>query len=156
MPGNWISIRISAGCFSRAMVNPVSALARKFEGTGLGLAMVKQLTDLLKNFGVTRHGRVVFYDYDEICFLTEANFRHIPAPRTPEDEMASEPWYSIGPLDVFPEEFPPFLFADAGQRKLFDELHGELYNADYWKGLQDAIRAGKVIDVFPYRRRDPV
>ncbi|AZF43795.1 Isocitrate dehydrogenase phosphatase/kinase [Pseudomonas sp. R1-43-08] len=110
---------------------------------------------LLKNFGVTRHGRVVFYDYDEICFLTEAHFRHIPAPRTPEDEMASEPWYSIGPLDVFPEEFPPFLFADAGQRKLFDELHGELYNADYWKGLQEAIRAGKVIDVFPYRRKDP-
>jgi len=108
---------------------------------------------LLKNFGVTRHGRVVFYDYDEICFLTEANFRHIPAPRTPEDEMASEPWYSIGPLDVFPEEFPPFLFADAGQRKLFAELHGELYNADYWKGLQEAIRAGKVIDVFPYRRK---
>jgi len=110
---------------------------------------------LLKNFGVTRHGRVVFYDYDEICFLTEANFRHIPQPRTPEDEMASEPWYSIGPLDVFPEEFPPFLFADAGQRKLFDQLHGELYNADYWKGLQEAIRAGKVIDVFPYRRKDP-
>ena len=109
---------------------------------------------LLKNFGVTRHGRVVFYDYDEICFLTEANFRHIPQPRTPEDEMASEPWYSIGPLDVFPEEFPPFLFADAGQRRLFDELHGELYNADYWKGLQDAIRAGKVIDVFPYKRKE--
>ncbi|MFQ6593162.1 MULTISPECIES: bifunctional isocitrate dehydrogenase kinase/phosphatase [Pseudomonas] len=109
---------------------------------------------LLKNFGVTRHGRVVFYDYDEICFLTEANFRHIPPPRTPEDEMASEPWYSIGPLDVFPEEFPPFLFADAAQRKLFDELHGELYNADYWKGLQEAIRAGKVIDVFPYRRKE--
>ncbi|VVN74694.1 Isocitrate dehydrogenase kinase/phosphatase [Pseudomonas fluorescens] len=108
---------------------------------------------LLKNFGVTRHGRVVFYDYDEICFLTEANFRHIPLPRTPEDEMASEPWYSIGPLDVFPEEFPPFLFADAGQRKLFDQLHGELYNADYWKSLQEAIRAGKVIDVFPYRRK---
>ncbi|MBV4451976.1 MULTISPECIES: bifunctional isocitrate dehydrogenase kinase/phosphatase [Pseudomonas] len=111
---------------------------------------------LLKNFGVTRHGRVVFYDYDEICYLTEANFRHIPAPRTPEDEMACEPWYSIGPLDVFPEEFPPFLFADASQRKLFDELHGELYNADYWKGLQEAIRAGKVIDVFPYRRKDPL
>lgn len=108
---------------------------------------------LLKNFGVTRHGRVVFYDYDEICFLSEANFRHIPAPRTPEDEMASEPWYSIGALDVFPEEFPPFLFADAGQRKLFDELHGELYDADYWKGLQKAIGEGKVIDVFPYRRR---
>ncbi|MGE8408653.1 MAG: bifunctional isocitrate dehydrogenase kinase/phosphatase [Pseudomonas sp.] len=109
---------------------------------------------LLKNFGVTRHGRVVFYDYDEICFLTEANFRHIPPPRFPEDEMASEPWYSIGPLDVFPEEFPPFLFADMGQRRLFSQLHGELYDADYWKGLQEAIRAGKVIDVFPYRRKD--
>lgn len=108
---------------------------------------------LLKNFGVTRHGRVVFYDYDEICFLTEANFRYIPPPRYPEDEMASEPWYSIGPLDVFPEEFPPFLFADAGQRRLFSQLHGELYDADYWKGLQGAIRDGKVIDVFPYRRK---
>jgi isocitrate dehydrogenase kinase/phosphatase len=111
---------------------------------------------LLKNFGVTRHGRVVFYDYDEICYLTEANFRRIPEPRTPEDEMASEPWYSIGPLDVFPEEFPPFLFADLGQRRLFNSLHGELYDADYWKGVQAAIRAGKVIDVFPYRRKpDP-
>ncbi|RJG13892.1 bifunctional isocitrate dehydrogenase kinase/phosphatase [Pseudomonas cavernicola] len=109
---------------------------------------------LLKNFGVTRHGRVVFYDYDEICHLTEANFRRIPPPRYPEDEMASEPWYSIGPLDVFPEEFPPFLFADMGQRRLFSQLHGDLYQAEYWQGLQEAIRAGKVIDVFPYRRKE--
>ncbi|WP_313432011.1 bifunctional isocitrate dehydrogenase kinase/phosphatase [Pseudomonas sp.] len=104
---------------------------------------------LLKNFGVTRHGRVVFYDYDEISFLTEVNFRHIPPPRYPEDEMSGEPWYSIGPHDVFPEEFPPFLFADIGQRRLFSRLHGELYDADYWKGLQAAIREGKGIDGFP-------
>ncbi len=110
---------------------------------------------LLKNFGVTRHGRVVFYDYDEICYLTEVNFRRIPPPRYPEDEMASEPWYSVAPLDVFPEEFPPFLFADIKQRRLFSQLHGDLYDADYWKGLQEAIRAGKVIDVFPYRRKEP-
>ncbi|MBE7375528.1 bifunctional isocitrate dehydrogenase kinase/phosphatase [Pseudomonas lopnurensis] len=108
---------------------------------------------LLKNFGVTRHGRVVFYDYDEISFLTEVNFRHIPPPRYPEDEMASEPWYSVGPNDVFPEEFPRFLFADHAQRRLFASLHGELYDANYWKGLQAAIRDGKVIDVFPYRRK---
>ncbi|MBC9250002.1 bifunctional isocitrate dehydrogenase kinase/phosphatase [Pseudomonas alcaligenes] len=108
---------------------------------------------LLKNFGVTRHGRVVFYDYDEISYLTEVNFRVIPPPRYPEDEMASEPWYSVAPHDVFPEEFPRFLFADIGQRRLFNQLHGDLYIADYWKSLQDAIRAGKVIDVFPYRRR---
>lgn len=107
---------------------------------------------LLKNFGVTRHGRVVFYDYDEICYLTEVNFRHIPPPRYPEDEMSSEPWYSVAPNDVFPEEFPPFLFADLDQRRLFSQLHGDLYDADFWKGLQAAILAGKVIDVFPYRR----
>ncbi|XQE68428.1 bifunctional isocitrate dehydrogenase kinase/phosphatase [Pseudomonas sp. P3C3] len=108
---------------------------------------------LLKNFGVTRHGRVVFYDYDEISYLTEVNFRRIPPPRYPEDEMASEPWYSVGPNDVFPEEFPRFLFGDVAQRRLFNQLHGDLYDADYWKGLQEAIRAGKVIDVFPYRRK---
>ncbi|MET1077978.1 MAG: bifunctional isocitrate dehydrogenase kinase/phosphatase [Pseudomonas sp.] len=109
---------------------------------------------LLKNFGVTRHGRVVFYDYDEICYLTEANFRRIPPPRYPEDEMALEPWYSVAPLDVFPEEFPRFLFADVRLRRLFNELHGDLYQAEYWQGLQAAIRAGKVIDVFPYRRKE--
>jgi len=108
---------------------------------------------LLKNFGVTRHGRVVFYDYDEISYLTEVNFRDIPEARYPEDEMASEPWYSVGPNDVFPEEFPAFLFADIGQRRLFNKLHGELYTAKYWKSLQEAILSGKVIDVFPYRRK---
>jgi len=108
---------------------------------------------LLKNFGVTRHGRVVFYDYDEICPLTDVNFRLIPEARYPEDEMASEPWYSVAPLDVFPEEFPTFLFADMGLRRLFKELHGDLYRAEYWQSLQAAIRTGKVIDVFPYRRQ---
>jgi isocitrate dehydrogenase kinase/phosphatase len=94
----------------------------------------------------------VFYDYDEISYLTEVNFRRIPPPRYPEDEMSAEPWYSVAPNDVFPEEFPRFLFVDLAQRKLFAKLHGNLYDADYWKSLQDAIRAGKVIDVFPYRR----
>ena len=108
---------------------------------------------LLKNFGVTRHGRVVFYDYDEICYLTEVNFRKIPEARYHEDEMSSEPWYSVGPLDVFPEEFPPFLFVDIRQRRLFNQLHGDLFTAEYWQGLQAAIREGKVIDVFPYRRK---
>lgn len=107
---------------------------------------------LLKNFGVTRHGRVVFYDYDEISYLTEVNFRHIPEPMYPEQEMASEPWYSVGPNDVFPEEFPVFLFADIGQRRMFAQMHGELFDADYWKGLQQQIRDGKVIDVYPYHR----
>ena len=105
---------------------------------------------LLKNFGVTRHGRVVFYDYDEICYLTEVNFRRLPEPRNDEDAMSAEPWYSVGPNDVFPEEFPRFLFAQPRLKKLFASLHGELFDPDYWRGLQTAIRAGQVLDVFPY------
>ncbi|MDR5865229.1 bifunctional isocitrate dehydrogenase kinase/phosphatase [Halomonas koreensis] len=108
---------------------------------------------LLKNFGVTRHGRVIFYDYDEICYLTECHFRHIPEPLYPEQELADEPWYSVGPNDIFPEEFGPFLFADVRLRKLFYQLHPELFDADYWQGLQQAIRDGRVIDVYPYRNK---
>ncbi|TDB02039.1 bifunctional isocitrate dehydrogenase kinase/phosphatase [Halomonas marinisediminis] len=108
---------------------------------------------LLKNFGVTRHGRVVFYDYDEVCYLTECNFRHIPEPLYPEQELADEPWYSVGPNDIFPEEFGPFLFADIRLRRLFYGLHPELLDADYWKGLQRAVLDGRVIDVYPYRNK---
>ncbi len=99
---------------------------------------------LLKNFGVTRHGRVVFYDYDEICYLTEVNFRYIPEPRFPEDEMSSEPWYSVGPNDVFPEEFPRFLFVDLNQRRLFAKLHGNLYDAVFAQGIEGGAAGGTV------------
>ncbi len=109
---------------------------------------------LLKNFGVTRHGRVVFYDYDEICYLTEVNFREIPEARYPEDELAAEPWYSVAANDVFPEEFPRFLFNSARLRSLFNENHADLFRASYWRGLQENIRRHEVMDVFPYRRRN--
>ena len=87
---------------------------------------------LFKNFGVTRHGRVVFYDYDEICYMTEVNFRDIPPPRYPEDELSGEPWYSVSPGDVFPED---------------------LFRASYWRGLQTRIKNGHVEDVYAYRRK---
>ncbi|MGU3415903.1 bifunctional isocitrate dehydrogenase kinase/phosphatase [Enterobacteriaceae bacterium C34A] len=108
---------------------------------------------LFKNFGVTRHGRVVFYDYDEICYMTEVNFRDIPLPRYPEDELASEPWYSVSPGDVFPEEFRHWLCADARIGPLFEEMHADLLRAEYWRGLQNRIREGHVEDVFAYRKR---
>ena len=108
---------------------------------------------LLKNFGVTRHGRVVFYDYDEICYLTDLNFRPLPEPRTPEEEMSSEVWYSVGPGDVFPEEFRRFLFGKPKVKQRFVEMHGELFDHAYWQGLQNAISHGQVMDVFPYRRK---
>ncbi|EGE0712851.1 TPA: bifunctional isocitrate dehydrogenase kinase/phosphatase [Escherichia coli] len=108
---------------------------------------------LFKNFGVTRHGRVVFYDYDEICYMTEVNFRDIPPPRYPEDELASEPWYSVSPGDVFPEEFRHWLCADPRIGPLFEEMHADLFRADYWRALQNRIREGHVEDVYVYRRR---
>ncbi|NCH53616.1 bifunctional isocitrate dehydrogenase kinase/phosphatase [Cronobacter muytjensii] len=108
---------------------------------------------LFKNFGVTRHGRVVFYDYDEICYMTEVNFRDIPPPRYPEDELSAEPWYSVAPGDVFPEEFRHWLCADPKIGPLFEEMHSDLFSASYWRALQARIREGHVEDVYAYRRR---
>jgi len=105
---------------------------------------------LMKNFGVTCHGRVVFYDYDEICYLTECNFRHIPPAPYPEFEMSAEPWYSAGPFDVFPEEWATFLLGDARVRKVFLELHGELLKPEFWQSKQAMIRSHLYEDVFPY------
>ncbi|MDH4172482.1 MAG: bifunctional isocitrate dehydrogenase kinase/phosphatase [Betaproteobacteria bacterium] len=105
---------------------------------------------LLKNFGVTRHERVVFYDYDEIAYMTECNFRRIPAPRSFEDEMAAEPYYSIGPHDVFPEQFEKFLVTGPESRALFLERHADLMDPQFWAAKQARIRAGVQEDVFPY------
>jgi isocitrate dehydrogenase kinase/phosphatase len=105
---------------------------------------------LLKNFGVTRHGRVVFYDYDEIQPLTDINFRKIPPPRDEFEEMSGQPWYSVGPNDVFPEEFRLFFSGNARARKAFDQLHSDLYEASFWSNLQDKLRDGFVEDFFPY------
>jgi isocitrate dehydrogenase kinase/phosphatase len=109
--------------------------------------------DLLpKNFGLTGQGlgRVVFYDYDEICYLTECNFRKIPPPRYPEDEFAAEPWFSVGANDIFPEEFATFLFAEDRTRQAFLKYHKDLLDADFWIEKQENIKAGIYEDVFPY------
>jgi isocitrate dehydrogenase kinase/phosphatase len=105
---------------------------------------------LLKNFGVSRHGRVIFYDYDELCLLTECNIRALPQPRTEEEEMAAEPWYYVGELDVFPEEFGAFLVPPAPLRDIFLGAHEDLLTVEYWRGMQAKQKAGEVVDVFPY------
>ncbi len=105
---------------------------------------------LFKNFGVTPLGRVVFYDYDEVVYLTDCHFRKIPPPRFPEDEMASEPWYSVGPNDIFPEEFASFLLGDPRIRRSFLKYHRDLLEVDFWVDKQDKIRHGELEDVFPY------
>lgn len=105
---------------------------------------------LTKNFGVTRQGRVVFYDYDELCFVTDCNFRDIPEPTTPEQEMASEPWYSVRENDVFPEEFPAFLSLPGAARAALMETHHDIFAADFWRGIQERLRAGEIPRLFPY------
>jgi len=105
---------------------------------------------LWKNFGVTRHGKVVFYDYDEIEYITDCNFRRVPAPRNEEDEMSGEIWYTVNKGDVFPETFGPFLLGNAEVREVFMAHHADLLDAAFWQGHKERILAGHVHDVFPY------
>ncbi|MFP5401225.1 MAG: bifunctional isocitrate dehydrogenase kinase/phosphatase [Gammaproteobacteria bacterium] len=105
---------------------------------------------LWKNFGVTRYGRVVFYDYDEIEYMTDMNFRAIPPAPYEEMELAGEPWYSAGPMDVFPEEFATFLLGVPRVRKAFLKYHRDLLSPHFWQQAQQRIRDGFVEDFFPY------
>ena len=107
---------------------------------------------LWKNFGVTRHGKVVFYDYDEIEYLTDCNFRKLPQPRTEEEEMSGEIWYKVGPKDVFPETFGPFLLGNPLVREAFMRHHAELLEPSFWQAHKERIQAGYVHDVFPYEQ----
>ena len=105
---------------------------------------------LLKNFGVTRHGRVVFYDYDELGLLTDYNFREIPQSDNYDDETSADPWFYVGESDIFPEEFIKFFGLQPNVKGVFIETHGDLLRVDFWTTMQARIRAGEIVDVFPY------
>ena len=105
---------------------------------------------LWKNFGITRHGKVVFYDYDEIEYITDCNFRVIPPARNEEEEMSGDVWYKVGPKDVFPETFGPFLLGNPAVRSVFMKHHADLLEAAFWQAHKERIMAGHVHDVFPY------
>ena len=108
---------------------------------------------LWKNFGVTRDGKVVFYDYDEIEYLTDCHFRRVPQPRTEEEEMSGEIWYTVRPHDVFPETFAPFLLGNDAVREVFMQHHADLLGVEFWQSHKERILAGHVYDVFPYDTR---
>jgi isocitrate dehydrogenase kinase/phosphatase len=105
---------------------------------------------LLKNFGVTRHDRVVFYDYDEIQPITDVQFLRIPPARSYEEELSAEPYWRIGEHDVFPEQFDCFLVSDPRARAMFYEHHRDVLDPEFWKAKQALVRAGEQEDVFPY------
>jgi len=107
---------------------------------------------LWKNFGITRNGKVVFYDYDEIEYITDCNFRRVPLARNEEDEMSGEVWYSVGPKDVFPETFGPFLLGNPAVREVFMRHHADLLDTAFWQAHKERIAQGHVYDVFPYER----
>ena len=105
---------------------------------------------LLKNFGVTRHGRVIFYDYDELCLVTDCRFRDLPQAASPEDEMRGEPWFYVGEHDVFPETFINFVGFDEAQRAALLRTHGEIFTARFWRQVQRRLQDGEVLEVLPY------
>jgi isocitrate dehydrogenase kinase/phosphatase len=107
---------------------------------------------LLKNFGVTRHGRVIFYDYDELCAVTDCRFRDVPQAQNDEDEMRAEAWFHVNENDVFPETFIQFLGFDAYLKEVFMRVHGEVLTADWWRGIQQRLKEGDVLEVLPYHR----
>ena len=105
---------------------------------------------LLKNFGVTRHGRVVFYDYDELSALTDVTFREMPEPRDETEALSDAPWFSVGDNDVFPEEHQRFLGLKPELREALHERHGDLFVVEPWKAIQKRITAGELMEIFPY------
>jgi isocitrate dehydrogenase kinase/phosphatase len=107
---------------------------------------------LLKNFGVTRHGRVIFYDYDELCLVTDCRFREIPQSQHDEDDMRADAWFYVGENDVFPETFINFLGFDPHLKQVFIDAHAEVLTADWWRGIQDRLREGELLEVLPYHR----
>ncbi len=125
---------------------------------GLAAANIFPGDMLYKNFGVTRLGRVVFYDYDEIQRMTEMQFRRIPPAPNEEAEMSSEPWYPVGANDVFPEEFERFLLGDPRVRAAFLKHHAPLLDAQWWQDCRARAAQGRIEDIFPYdqtRRLQP-
>ena len=107
---------------------------------------------LVKNFGVTRHGRILSYDYDELCQLTDCNFRKIPAPRNEEEELAAEAWFAVDEHDVFPEELRTFLGLQGRLREAFLREHSDLFEVEIWQRLQELHRKGETVSFYPYGR----
>ena len=105
---------------------------------------------LLKNFGVTRHGRVIFYDYDELCAITDCHFRDLPQATNLEDEMRGEAWFYVADNDVFPETFIRFLSFTDSQREALIRMHGEILAAQFWRTVQARLKEGEVLEVLPY------
>jgi isocitrate dehydrogenase kinase/phosphatase len=138
-------VRSATGAAAREAILDYGAAIRELAAAGIFPGDM-----LLKNFGVTRHGRVIFYDYDELGLLTDYHFRRIPAPHDATEEMSAEPFFHVEPHDVFPEEFRSFLVPEGPLREVFLSAHAELLDVRFWREMQERQRGGEVVDVLPY------
>jgi isocitrate dehydrogenase kinase/phosphatase len=159
--GDWVTIR---HCYVERRVVPLDLYLREVDEERAEAAVLdwgrclKELAAanifpgdvLLKNFGVTRHGRVLSYDYDELSALTDVVFRPLPESRNEQEEMAAEPWYTVGENDVFPAELRTFLGLQDRLRDAFLREHEDLFGVEFWQGLQQRLRRGEVPSFFPY------
>jgi isocitrate dehydrogenase kinase/phosphatase len=156
---------IARHCYTERLVTPLNLYLKRADATAARDAIVdygNAIRDLaaaniftgdilLKNFGVTRHGRVIFYDYDELCLLTDCNFRRLPAAASLEDELEAEPWFYVGENDVFPEEFAAVMVPAGPLRDAFVAAHADLFGIAFWQDMQERQRSGEVVDFSPYR-----
>ena len=152
--------------YSERRVTPLNLYLQDYEFAATRLAMldygqaIKDLAMtnifagdlLLKNFGVSRHGRVIFYDYDELCLVTECQFRDLPEASHLEDEMSAENWFYVGPRDIFPAEFMRFLAIEDRLKEAFLEQHGDMLTATYWRDIKQLHLSNAAPEVAPYYR----
>ena len=155
-------------CYVQRRLRPLNLYLREQAAEGRRAAVLdyaQAITDMArnnifpgdmlpKNFGVSRHGRAVFYDYDELCLVSDCVFRDWPAPRNAEEALADEPWFHVGPRDVFPERFGPFMGLPAAELAAVREHFGHLFQPAWWRGLQDCFAAGEHPDTPPYAREN--
>jgi isocitrate dehydrogenase kinase/phosphatase len=137
---------------ARARPEQVEYVVREYGDAIRELAIANVFPgDLIwRNFGLTRYGRVLFYDYDEVEYLTDCVFRAIPAAPNPEAELSEDVWYAVGKHDVFPEEFEPFLLGNPQVRAAFLRHHAELLTPEFWQESQRRVADGEIVDFFPY------
>ena len=138
--------------FASATDADIDRAVREYGDTIRELAIANVFPgDLIwRNFGLTRYGRVLFYDYDEVEYLTDCTFRELPTAPNPEAELSEDVWYAVGPRDVFPEEFEPFLLGDPRVREAFLRHNADLLSPEFWRESQRRVAAGEIVDFFPY------
>ena len=151
-------------CYVERRLQPLDLYARRMPEAEARRAVVdygQAITDLacsgifpgdllLKNFGVSRHGRALFYDFDELCLLEEVNFRDLPEAREEDETRPLEDWLYARRDDVFPALFPRFLGLPPALRQALLEAHPGVFEAAWWRAIQARLRGGGHIDVPPY------